>query len=187
MKTILIVLTCIAQLSVPATMIYQHELTLKSGTEYRFEVRPIDPADPFRGRYVRLDFVQQQMAESQRYLPGVELFADGQHSAYAVLGVDESGLANLTSLSMIKPDTADYIKVDVSIYNQEIYSLKFPFDRYYANETKAPSMESVVRDRSRVDSLQIVTATVSIRNGRGVISQLWVGEQTIEDFLLNPE
>ncbi|RBP48858.1 GDYXXLXY domain-containing protein [Arenicella xantha] len=184
MKILLITLASLAQLSVPASMIYQHESTLKNGTAYRFEVRPVDPADPFRGRYVRLAFEQELLGGEQRQLPGVELLPPGRQTAYAQLSIDDSGLAKVTSLSVVKPLYDDFIEVQVGVSSKQLYSLKFPFNRYYANEAKAPSMETTVRNQRRIDPTQTVTATVRVKNGRGVIAKLSVGDQSIEDFLL---
>ena len=45
-----------AQLYVPASMILGRENTIKAGKEFQFRVAPIDPNDPLRGKYIRLDY-----------------------------------------------------------------------------------------------------------------------------------
>lgn len=188
MKIIILLLACVAQIAIPASMIYEYESTLQKGKSYRFEVRPVDPADPFRGRYVRLGFEQEQVNEGRRTLPGVELIPQGQNTVYALLDRNDAGLAVIQSLSAVQPESGDYIVVTAGVAGNQLYSLNFPFDRYYANELKAPSMETAVRARPRLGEQHTVTAQVHVHHGRGVISQLWVGEQTIEDFLLtHPE
>ena len=60
MKTIHIFLIFLAvvlvQLVVPAKMIFDKEVILKTGTIYKFKTQPIDPSDPFRGKYVTLNY-----------------------------------------------------------------------------------------------------------------------------------
>jgi uncharacterized membrane-anchored protein len=46
------------QILVPANMIFQKNKTVVTGTLYKFKVKPVDPADPFVGRYVDLSFDQ---------------------------------------------------------------------------------------------------------------------------------
>jgi uncharacterized membrane-anchored protein len=57
-KTILplFALTCLAQWFVPAQMIYDQEQVLREGKTYHFKTAPIDPSDPFRGKYITLSF-----------------------------------------------------------------------------------------------------------------------------------
>ena len=54
-------LLIVAQVAVPLQMIQQRETVLREGELFRFKTEPIDPADPFQGRYVWLqiedDFV----------------------------------------------------------------------------------------------------------------------------------
>jgi len=44
----------LAQVAVPATMIWGRERTLAVGSVYKFRTQPVDPYDAFRGRYVSL-------------------------------------------------------------------------------------------------------------------------------------
>lgn len=55
-RWLLFALLCVAQWAVPLAMVQRAERTLSEGTAYRFRTAPVDPADPFRGRYVTLDF-----------------------------------------------------------------------------------------------------------------------------------
>ena len=41
-------------LYVPAKMIFNKEAVLAQGKDYRFKTAPIDPYDPFRGKYIDL-------------------------------------------------------------------------------------------------------------------------------------
>ena len=72
----LFVLLALLQLSFPGKLVFDSNKVLWLGTELKFETRPVDPADPFRGRYVALNF-----AANQFYFYASERFAlgDGLH------------------------------------------------------------------------------------------------------------
>jgi len=58
-KIILLVLFLImvaAQIYVPASMVGFNEDIVQNGKEILLEVAPIDPNDPFRGKYITLNF-----------------------------------------------------------------------------------------------------------------------------------
>ena len=55
-QIVLFVLVALAQLYVPAKMIWDQEDVLKNGSEYKFKTDPVDPNDPFRGKYITLSF-----------------------------------------------------------------------------------------------------------------------------------
>ena len=54
--TIGFILMVAVQLVVPASMIYNAEAIIAKGTEYKFITTPIDPTDPFRGKYITLSY-----------------------------------------------------------------------------------------------------------------------------------
>lgn len=183
MKIIAVVLVCLIQLGVPASMILSYEDILSEGTEYRFKVRPVDPADPFRGRYVRLAFDEEEVRGEDQPALSIESIPDKQRFAFARIETGANGLAEVIALSGKEPTQGDFIKVDVRIYNKKLYRINFPFDRYYAEESKAPNIENVVASRRRLDEGTLITAQVHIKNGRGVIAELFVGGQTIHEYL----
>ena len=54
----------LAQWAVPSSMILRREASLRQGKEFKLRVRPLDPYDAFRGRFVRLDFDAVAVAPS---------------------------------------------------------------------------------------------------------------------------
>lgn len=176
-------LTIVMQLVVPTSIALQYEKVLKEGKLYRFQVVPIDPADPFKGRYVRLRFAAQNgVKEDLRVFPTERL--KRKKTVYAVLEANENNIAHVRELHLEQPkDSVDYIKSKVDYAYGDKWSIRFPFNKYYANEYKAPKIEGVVRGRVRSEMESNVFAHVRVSNGRGVIEQLYVGEQTILDYL----
>ena len=73
----------LVQLAVPLSMIVQKEIVHGEGTELRLRLQPVDPADPFRGRYLALRFA----IEDGRY----DLPADGKGPLFARFRRDAEG------------------------------------------------------------------------------------------------
>jgi len=192
MKLLILGLVIIAQLFVPAFMVYKYESTLKHGELYNINVRPYDPYDPFRGRYVRLDF-EREFAQYN----GETDIAYGDF-VYVSLGKDSEGKAIFDEIFTEKPNSGKYLKVKfLSNYGvhdkpDNVYQFAFIFDRYYSQESKALKIENAVADnrgrRGINDSeIETVSAAVRIKDGLGVIEELYVGDLTIHQYLANKE
>ncbi|NVJ68377.1 MAG: GDYXXLXY domain-containing protein [Gammaproteobacteria bacterium] len=182
----LAIMLFVIQLLVPAYMIFEQQQTLKHGNLYKFKIRPIDPYDPFRGRYVVLSFdaenspipLQQQNKNAKQ---------DLKRNAwvYAKLTQDEDGYARFSELSLTKPTSDnDYLRVQLRYGGvKDNYPINIPFDRYYAPENKAYAIEANVRQRTRRNSDDQVYVTVKIRNGKGTIEDLFINDTPILDFV----
>jgi len=174
------VLVAIAQLAVPIVLIFQRAAILRTGRAYKFRTRPVDPADPFRGRYVQLAFDQNHApwrshAELQH---GQELFArvaDGP-----------DGFAVIQEVQVARPDQGDYLKVRVSWWQKNEVYFTLPFDRYYLEETKAPKAEQTYREQNRRNQTNGNTyAVVRIKNGDAALADLYVADKPIRDYFVN--
>lgn len=164
------------QLAVPASMIAGREMTLHHGKQYRFRTAPVDPYDPFRGRYVSLNLMANRVARPE----GLKL--ESRQKVYALLAVDEKGFAYCRELVTGRPTAGDYLAVRVTWWNQEIVDLKLPFDRYYAEEELAPEIERAYRANSRRDK-QEAYITVRVRNGNGVLEELYIKDLPVSEYL----
>jgi len=181
MKKCLLALVLIAQLSVPAFMVYRYESTLDNGATYRFQVRPYDPYDPFRGRYVNLVFAERSVAYN-----GDAYLSYGDF-AYATITTGEDGNAKLVELFATPPTSGDFLKVKClwSDNDDKTKQVEFIFKRYYANEKKAPNIEATVTRLSRrgIDESENVTAQVKVKDGLGVIEEIYIGDATIHEYI----
>lgn len=175
---------CVAQIAVPASMIVQHERTRASGTPWRFQTAPVDPDDPFRGRYVRLDF-----AVSRQPLFLVE--REGRHVGledrlYAELIPDHRGFAALGKLHQQRPETGEYLDVFVRDidYDREggapSYRVRLPFDRFYLPEARAPEVERAYAEASR-HAQERTYAEVRIRDGHAALVSLVLDGKPVTD------
>jgi uncharacterized membrane-anchored protein len=165
----------LAQLGAATAGIVTHERTLRSATAVRLAVVPVDPADPFRGRYVQLRFgIEQQDAVLSGSLAPTR-------AAYAILDQDASGLAHVKFVSQQRPRSGVYLSVRAWSSAPGRARIEVPFDRYYMHEELAPRAEAAYRERvGGRDSY----ASVRVRDGHAVIEAVYVGGRSIEQAAL---
>jgi uncharacterized membrane-anchored protein len=169
-------LVAAVQLGVPAYMIHEQETTLRQGAAYRFRTAPVDPYDPFRGRYVqlRIETATAPAAPAEEIRKGDRVFV--------LLGTDEAGFARLLSASKAPPAQGDYLRLKARYVSGSSVHLILPFDRYYAEETLAPAIEKAYWRHSRRESRNAFIA-VRVRAGRGVIEELFIENLPVREYL----
>lgn len=175
-------ITILAQIGTPLSMINRYETILEQGVEYRFIVEPVDPADPFKGRYVRLTFPIARGKYSELEQPLNSKDFKRKDVVYLVLGKSADDTAIITALNKQKPDQGDYVKAKLRSSSKDRYFLKLPFERFYAEESKAPKIESLVWNNAG-EQMQVVTAAIRIKEGEGVIQELYIGEVPVLDYI----
>ncbi|NLT58276.1 MAG: GDYXXLXY domain-containing protein [Clostridiales bacterium] len=148
----------ILQLALPGQLVCRHYHTLRTGESYKFQVRPYDPYDPFRGRYVAL-------------MPDLGPQGD-RRGEYALLGRDADGYAVVTGWRDERPAEGPYVK-DLQL------------DRYYMNEKMAPQAERLSFDLDLEQNAFYLL--VKVRQGRYVIAGLYVNDTPIEQYLVNAD
>ena len=174
------VVTIVLQLVTPLAMVAKYSTILQQGVAYRFSV---ELADSFKGRYMRLEFPIAQ-GEFAQFV--ADLGDDFHTRMYrkkpvlVLLETDNDGLAKIKTLSVQKPESGDYLNAHLIRTSEDEYGIHLPFNRYYAEESKVPEIESLVWQ----DAInEPITALVRIKDGDGVIEELFVGDQPILDYL----
>jgi uncharacterized membrane-anchored protein len=176
-------LLIIVHLAVPMYMIRDRENTLRNGERFKFKTRPIDPADPFQGRYVLLGYKDAYIPWPEDKDPDLEYKA----RIYVNIEIGADGFARFTDWSLTEPDSGNYL---ASRYlgrdwrwNPETRSndykglrIKIPFDRFYMDEAKAPRAEILARDAARTTNCW---AEVRIREGKAVIEDVYAEGQSL--------
>ena len=171
-----------AQLAAPLAQIWKHENILRTGAAYKFRTAPVDPYDAFRGRYVALSYADTVAALRQG--EGLKYRAP----AYVVLSRDEAGFARFGEMSGVPPIEGDYLRVEY-LYTKGVdvtnAHFRLPFDRFYMEETQAPRAEAAYRDHGnqRGQKVDDVYVMVRVKNGRGVIEDLYIKGKPIRTFL----
>lgn len=176
---ILFIVVALVQLFVPAQMIFNKETIINSGVAYKFKTQPVDPSDPFRGKYITLNF-EQNSAKT------IDSTWKRKDKVYVYFKTDSLGFAKVNQVSRTPTGfNKDFIVADVSWYNKrgQVLNFNLPFNRYYMEETKAYDAEVAVRNNQR-DSLPNTTyALVYIKNGEAVLSDVLINETSIKDFV----
>ena len=178
-----LLIACI-QLYVPAKMIYDQENVLSSGNEFKFKAAPIDPNDPFRGKYITLRFEATTfpVQNKNEWAINDEVFVQLQN--------DSAGFAQIRTVSKKRPvNDPDYIKAKIAFIMEDgrvNMRIDYPFDRYYMEESKAQAAEDMYRE-SIIDSTQIAYALVNIKEGEAVIMDVMIDGVSISNLVKSKE
>jgi uncharacterized membrane-anchored protein len=174
------IVVALVQLAVPAKMIWDKERVLELGKEFKFETAPIDPTDPFRGKYIVLQYKENRVAIDSK-----SDWEEGQ-SVYVHLITDRNGFAKIGSVSKEKPTgTEDFVKAKVEFIGDIGYTtmnIAYPFDRFYMEESKAFEAEQQYI-KSQIDSTKITYALVNIRDGESVLKDVLIDGVSISEIV----
>lgn len=173
-------LVALVQLYVPSKMIWDKEEVLRTGTEHKFRTAPVDPNDPFRGKYITLRFDNNLVNT-----PSEDNWKIGE-SIYVSITTDDKGFAKIEDVSKKKPtENQEFIKATVRSVletNPRRLTIDYPFDRYYMEESKAYEAEQAYRESNR-DTLEVTYALVSIKNGNAVLKDVLIDGTSIKEIV----
>lgn len=181
-KTLIISLFVVmvaVQWLVPLWKIQGSQETLTSGNEYKFRLAPVDPEDPFRGKYLNLTFEANRIdvIPPPRWESG--------EKAFVTVEEDSQGFAQIKELSKEKPDPdADYIRVDVrSVMGEDtmMVFIQYPFDRYYINEKMADPIQKMILE-NQSDTTKLNYALVRVRSGQAALEKLYLDDVPLEEW-----
>lgn len=176
------ILLALAQLFVPAKMIFDKEEVLSTGKEFKFRIAPVDPYDAFRGKYITLLYKDNHVVVKNKFSwkPG--------ETAYAVLEQDSAGFARISSLSKQEPwDGSDFIQVSIGYHlGASEVLINYPFDRFYMEESKAYSAEQAYNQAAR-DTSKTAWALVKVKDGEAVLQEVMLDGVPIAKAALSNE
>lgn len=192
LKVSLLAILATLQIGSTASSIVKYETTLRSGTAYRILSNAIDPADPFRGRYVTVrPTITMRAPIPPETVNLLERIQSGE-TGYAVLAEDADGFARAAQLVMQKPAGGDYLEIahvwpqwqESTVPNTPSvlagYNLQFSFDRYYMNDAVAPQAQERARQAPRANAESRTWLAVRVKNGIGVIEGMFIDGVPIE-------
>ncbi|HMJ68784.1 MAG TPA: GDYXXLXY domain-containing protein [Cyclobacteriaceae bacterium] len=179
-----------AQWYAPLSIVYDSEKTVEEGAEYRFRTAPVDPSDPFRGKYITLNF------EAATYFPTDtnEVNFDAGQTVYATILPDSLGFAKVIQIAAEPPVIGiDYITATFEYGNRRyLYPdgelvpssvvLEFPFQRLYVEESKASEAEKYYWT-SRTDSTLVCYAVVKVLKGNTTLVDVMVNDRSLMDIV----
>lgn len=174
-RIVVFAVLCLLQLGAAASGIALHERTLAEGAGVLLEVAPVDPADPFRGRYVSLAF---ELERASHPLRGRAPRYD--ETAYVVLKVDAQHKATVDYVTATEPEAGLYLKADSSWQESDAkIHVSLPFKRYYMNEQLAPAAEAAYLEAIQKAERKSF-ARVRLLGGRAVIEAVLLDGVPIE-------
>lgn len=178
-RTAAFILVALVQIYVPAKLILDRGSVLSAGKEFKFKTAPIDPNDPFRGKYISLNFNENTFEIQTK-----EVWARGE-PVFVLLTTDNRGFAKIKSVSKAKPlPSQDFLKakIDYVIHEGSTLAIEYPFDRFYMEESKAYDAELTYR-RALPDTSQITYALVNIKNGESVLKDVMINGISIKEIV----
>ncbi len=184
-KTVVIVffvLVVAVQWYVPLKMIADSENILAYGTEFKFKTAPVDPSDPFRGKYITLRFEANSFKQDS-----VSGFSRGEN-VFVILTTDKDGYAAIRNISKERPEYVDdYLEVVLrGVFYQDgkmLLTINYPFDRFYMEESKAYPAEEIYR-KYVSDPDSHTYAIVKVKEGQAVLEDVRINGQSIRELVM---
>ncbi len=173
---LLFIIVAMVQLFVPASMIIDRENVIKNGNKFNFLTEPVDPNDPFHGKYIDLAFTETEfpLNSDTSWVPNETVFV--------ILETDKDGFARIQSVSKEKPqNSTDYIKARVYYVRADDANtmvINYPFSRFYMQETKAQNAEDQFRKAQR-NNTKSTYAIISVLNGKAVILDIMIDNVSV--------
>ncbi|MCU4166166.1 GDYXXLXY domain-containing protein [Carboxylicivirga caseinilyticus] len=175
----LFILVALVQLFVPSKMIWDREAILREGTEIKLKTAPIDPNDPFRGKYIVLDYEENSIKKDS-----TESWSRGDE-VFVYFSMDKDGFAKIESVSRaIIDDNQLFVKATIGnrIWNDTaMIRVDYDFNRFYMEESKAKNAEIVHREALN-DTSKISYALVSIMNGDAVVKDVFIDDVSVHEL-----
>jgi len=176
-----LIVAFLMQWFVPLNMVMQQETILKDGTAFKFKTQPIDPNDPFRGKFVVLNYEADKMDVLNE-----ELWYMGE-PVFVRIQEDNEGFAAIASIEKVAPiGEKHFVKAEIErVWRDDPVQvrIKYPFERFYMEESKAPKAEAMFRNLWR-DSTTTVYGLVVINEGKAALEDVLVDGISIRDAVL---
>lgn len=174
------ILMAIIQLAIPGKMIWDKEKIIETGKEFKFETAPIDPTDPFRGKYIVLHYNENSITVETE-----DNWVSGEN-IYVILKINDKGFSTIDYVSKEKPEnTEDFVLAHVDYISGEEFktiTISYPFDRFYMEESKAYAAEQEY-NASQLDSTKTTYALVSIKDGDAVLKDVMIDGISIREIV----
>jgi hypothetical protein len=169
-----------AQLGALGNRIYGMETTLAHGERFLFRAAPVDPYDPFRGRYLSIAVEPRTME-----VPEEEASPEYGEMRWVALSVDADGFARFSGFT---DESAPGPKIRAKIH--PVYpkvtparvAVEPPFSRFYVNEKLAPEADAAFQAAVQ-GGKKAAHLAVRIKDGEGVIEELYIEGKPILEYL----
>jgi len=180
---LLLFATFLLQWIVPAKMIWEQERLYETGITYKIRTVPVDPNDPFRGKYITLRYdISNYTTSDVSHLEPIQV----NKQIYVQLEEEEEGFAKIHSLSKVPPASENYLTATIRSYKKREqahhFRLSYPFERFFMEESKAPKAEKLYWKALR-NSDRKTYGLVNISNGKAALRDVQVDGVSISDLV----
>jgi uncharacterized membrane-anchored protein len=145
----------ILQVLVLAYMAGEREWILRHGRSVLLRTAPIDPNDPMRGDYVRLDYDISQVPRKffegglpTIFVPTTDYRRERDRRVFARLQVGEDGVANLAALTDVQPVGELFIRGRTQNLHERYVQVRYGIEALFMQQGTARKLEDM-RARER--------------------------------------
>ena len=176
---ILFLLLMIFQLYVPASVVFKQERIHISGTKFKMQLAPIDPNDPFRGKYIILSFKENtvRLPKQGKYRSGDDVYVimkPGQNDFLKIESISNDFQSVTLPATCIKAKIRSIMEVDGYKEAQLVY----PFTRFYVEESRAAEIEKRYLE-AVADSNTVSYGIVSVYNESVAVDDVVINGQSL--------
>ena len=173
----LFALVAIAQLWIPISMISKYQKILTKGVTVKMKMRPRDPVHPFKGKYLQLNFEENNFVKEGDWQRGESVFLNYH--------IDKNGFLKVDSLTRDKLEGLNSMKVKLNYFSPitNMITVKYPFDKYYIDESKAFYAEETIDRDLRDSENHTVYAEIVIFDNIPVLKEVYIDDKTITEFI----
>ena len=173
-KKIFFLVFALIILSIPAYLIFSSEDVLENGNRHKIRLQGYDPFDPFRGKYLRLNYDD---------LVPCDFELDKGELAYVVFEKDSLGFSNFSYAYANQPGHNDFLKTTVLYISNGQARIKLDnITKYFINESKAAAAENLIQDFTRNRPNDIYVA-IRVLDGEVRLEDIFVEETPLLDYL----
>lgn len=177
----MLLIVFLGQLYVPASLVFEHERVYAQGREYKMELAPIDPNDPFRGKFLVLRFrensftvpINSPLQQDQQ----VFVLMRPDKSGYLTIEKVNTGYSEMPGLVTV-PATIGYIS---EVQGQKQLALEYPFSRFYIDEFKARDAELQVQEALRDTSARSY-GLILVRGKQAVLKDVMLNGRSVREL-----
>ena len=165
----------VLQWAIPGKMLLSRQEVLEKGTLFRFETRPFDPVDPFRGKYITLNFAHERV-----YNKAADSLWKENPRVFLRFKTDAQGFARIASVSKKRPESVtDYLEAELQSTYGDSMEVSFPFNRFYMEEFKAGPAERTFRELQGKKGIK-TWAEVRIFEGEAVLTDVKIQGKSLK-------
>lgn len=160
-------------ITIPLYLMLSSENVLENGNRHKIRLEGRDPFDPFRGKFLRLNFDDE-----------IDCFAcEEGEEVFVLLEKDEDGFSFFSEGVKERPDHFDFFtaKVERAYPGKAIIKLD-NLTKYFINEDKAKDAEDVLQSYVRQKPNDVYLA-IRVLDGEARLEDIFIEDTPFLEFL----